>query len=90
MKRLVFDYGTQNPVWIAEVYSWRGQKDEAFEWLEKGFMQRSIGLPYVLGNNVFYSLTDDPRWTELLKKIDLLEYWKAMPPEYGGPTKPPG
>jgi len=90
LKRLVSDYGTQNPVWIAEVYSWRGQKDEAFEWLEKGFMQRSIGLPYVLGNNVFYSLTDDSRWTELLKKINLLEYWQAMPPEYGGPTKPPG
>ena len=90
LKRLVFEYGTQNPVWIAEVYSWRGQKDEAFEWLEKGFMQRSIGLPHLLGNNVFYSLTDDSRWTELLKKINLLEYWQAMPPEYGGPTKPPG
>jgi len=90
LKRLVSEYGTQNPVWIAEVYSWRGQKDEAFEWLEKGFMQRSTGLPYMLGNNVFYSLTDDSRWTELLKKINLLEYWQAMPPEYGGPTKPPG
>ncbi|MCH8071387.1 MAG: tetratricopeptide repeat protein [Proteobacteria bacterium] len=90
LKRLVFEYGTQNPVWIAEVYSWRGQKDEAFEWLEKGFMQRSTGLPYLLGNVVFYSLTDDSRWTELLKKINLLEYWQAMPPEYGGPTKPPG
>jgi TolB-like protein/lipoprotein NlpI len=90
LKRLVSDYGTQNPFWIAEAYSWRGQKDEAFEWLEKAFMQRSIGLSYVLGNNVLYSLTDDSRWTELLKKINLLEYWQAMPPEYGGPTKPPG
>jgi len=90
LKRLVSDYGTQNPFWIAEAYGWRGQKDEAFEWLEKAFMQRSIGLSYVLGNNVLYSLTDDSRWTELLKKINLLEYWQAMPPEYGGPTKPPG
>ncbi len=90
LKRLVSDYGAQNPFWIAEAYSWRGQKDEAFEWLEKAFMQRSIGLSYVLGNNVLYSLTDDARWTELLKKINLLEYWQVMPPEYGGPTKPPG
>ncbi|MFB3142839.1 MAG: hypothetical protein ACE1Z2_08525 [Acidobacteriota bacterium] len=90
LKRLVSDYGTQNPFWIAEAYSWRGQKDEAFEWLEKAFMQRSIGLSYMLGNNVLYSLTDDSRWPELLKKINLLEYWQAMPPEYGGPTKPPG
>jgi len=90
LKRLVSEYGTQYPFWIAEAYSWRGQKDEAFEWLEKGFMQRSIGLSYMLGNNVLYSLTDDSRWTELLKKINLLEYWQVMPPEYGGPTKPPG
>ncbi len=90
LKTLVFEYGKQNPVWIAEVYSWRGQKDEAFEWLEKAFMQRSAGLSYLLGNNVYYPLTDDSRWAELLKKINLLEYWKAMPPEYGGPTKPPG
>jgi TolB-like protein/Tfp pilus assembly protein PilF len=89
LRRLVDEFGAQNPVWIAEAYSWRGQKDEAFEWLEKGFMQRSSGLAHLLGNNVFYSLTDDPRWAELLKKIDLFEYWQAMPPEYGGPTIPP-
>ena len=90
LKRLVSEYGTQNPIWVAEAYSWRGQKDEAFEWLEKAFMQRDIGLSYMLGNNVYYSLTGDPRWVGLLKKMNLLEYWQAMPPEYGGPTKAPG
>ncbi len=89
LKWLVSEYGTQNPVWIAEAFSWRGQKDEAFEWLEKGFMQKSSGIAYLLGNHVFYSLTDDPRWAELLKKINLLEYWQAMPSEQHGPSKPP-
>ncbi len=89
LKRLVSEYGTQNPIWIAEAYSWRGQKDEAFEWLEKAFMQGEFGLSYMLGNNVYYSLTGDPRWVGLLKKMNLLEYWQAMPPEYGGPTKAP-
>ncbi len=90
LKRLVSEYGAQNPTWIAEAYSWRGQKDEAFEWFEKAFIQGDIGLSYMLGNNVFYSLTDDPRWAGLLKRMNLLEYWQAMPPEYSGPTKPPG
>ncbi len=89
LNRLVSEYGKQNPAWIAEVYSWRGQKDEAFEWLEKAFVQRSTGLSYMLGNNAFYSLTNDSRWVDLLKKVNLLEYWQAMPPEYGGPTIPP-
>jgi hypothetical protein len=52
-------------------------------------MQRSTGLAYLLGTNVYYSLTNDSRWADLLKKMNLLEYWQAMPPEYGGPTIPP-
>jgi TolB-like protein/Tfp pilus assembly protein PilF len=90
LNRLVSEYGTQNPVWIAEAYSWRGQKDEAFEWLEIAFKQRDSGLAYLLGNNAFYPLKDDPRWAVLLNKIDLLEYWQAMPAEYGGPAHAPG
>jgi len=90
LNRLVSENGTQNPVWIAEAYSWRGQKDEAFEWLEIAFKQRDSGLAYLLGNNAFYPLKDDPRWAVLLKKMNLLEYWQAMPAEYGGPANAPG
>ncbi len=53
-------------------------------------MQGDFGLSYILGNNVYYSLTGDPKLLGLLKKMNLLEYWQAMPPEYGGPTKAPG
>jgi serine/threonine-protein kinase len=86
LQRLVSDYGEKNPVWVAEAYSWRGQKDEAFIWLEKAYLQRDSSLSYMLGNNVFYSLKDDPRWVNLLKEMNLLEYWLEMPAEYGGPT----
>jgi hypothetical protein len=56
--------------------------------LEKAYAQRDSSLSYLLGNNVFYSLKEDPRWAEFLKKMNLLEYWLDMPAEYGGPTKP--
>jgi serine/threonine protein kinase len=29
---------------IAEVYAWRGEKDKAFEWLERAYQQRDSGL----------------------------------------------
>jgi tetratricopeptide (TPR) repeat protein len=90
LESLVSEYREQSPAWIAEAHSWRGERDQAFEWLEKAFMQKDVGLAYLLGNNFFESLWDDPRWVELLQKLDLLEYWQEMPPEYGGPTTPPG
>ena len=85
LNRLVSEYGLKNPGWVAEAYSWRGQKDEAFQWLETAFVQKDNTLAYLLGNNVFYALRDDPRWMDLLEKLHLMEYWQAMPEEYGGP-----
>jgi adenylate cyclase len=90
LQRLVNQEGEQNPVWVAEAYAWRDERDAAFEWLEKGFAQKDVGLAYLLGNTVFESLWDDPRWGAFLQKLDLLEHWKAMLPEYGGPIKPAG
>jgi adenylate cyclase len=90
LEYLVSEYGEQRPTWIAEGYSWRGEKDQAFEWLEKAYVQKDIGLAYLLNSRVFETLSDDPRWVELLRKLELLEYWQAMPAAYGGPAKPAG
>ena len=90
LQRLVAQEGEQNPFWIAETFAWRGEKDKAFEWLEKAFIRKDIGLSYLLGTYVFESLWYDARWVELLDKLNLLEYWRAMPLEYGGRTKSAG
>jgi TolB-like protein/Flp pilus assembly protein TadD len=90
LQRLVNQEGERNPVWVAEAYAWRGERDPAFEWLEKGFDQKDVGLAYLLGNTVFESLWDDPRWVVLLQRLNLLEHWQAMLPEYGGQIKPEG
>ena len=90
LQRLVNQEGEGYPVWVAEAYAWRGERDQAFEWLEKGFLQKDVGLAYLLGNTVFESLWDDPRWAVLLQNLNLLENWQAMPPEHSGPIKPAG
>jgi TolB-like protein/Tfp pilus assembly protein PilF len=70
---------------IASVYGWRGEKDEAFLWLDRATESREAGIAYILGDRAFYALLDDQRWVEFLNKVGLYEYWLAMPPEYGGP-----
>ena len=61
------------------------ENDLAFEWLERAFAIHDGGLSYLLGNIAFARLVDDPRWPAFLQRLGLLEAWKAMPPEYGGP-----
>jgi tetratricopeptide (TPR) repeat protein len=84
---LISEYGEHNPTWVAETFSWRRENDQAFEWLEKAYTQKDYGLAYLLANSVFENLREDPRWEELLQKLDLFEHWQKMLPEYGGPIK---
>ena len=86
LQTLLSEYGEEgSSYFIATVYSWRGEKDKAFEWLEKAFQAHGIGIAYMLGENLLEPLLEDPRWPVFLEKVGLLEYWQAMPAEYGGP-----
>jgi adenylate cyclase len=64
---------------IAEMYALRGESDKAFEWLETGYAYRDGGLTYLLSATYLQPLQDDPRWRPFLEKMNLLEYWDAMP-----------
>jgi hypothetical protein len=73
------------PGLMATVYAWRGDGDPAFEWLEIAYEQGKIWSDTFLGDLFWRKLTGDPRYSAHVEKIGLLEEWKAMPPEHGGP-----
>jgi len=56
---------------IAEIYAWRGQKDKAFEWLERAYRQRDGGLTAIKIDLVLASLRSDPRYVAMLRKLNL-------------------
>jgi TolB-like protein len=58
---------------IAEVYAWRGEKDQAFEWLERAFQQRDGGLATIKYDPLLAPLRGDVRYRALLKKMKLPE-----------------
>jgi len=72
---------------MAGVYAWRGEGDSAFEWLERAYEQHDARPDAFLGNLFWRKLTGDRRYSAFVEKIGLLEEWKAMPPEYGGPPE---
>lgn len=57
--------------YIAAIYSGLGDKDKAFEWLEKDFQARNGKLSEVRWSLQYDSLRDDPRFKDLLKRMGL-------------------
>ncbi|HEX4666162.1 MAG TPA: tetratricopeptide repeat protein [Chthoniobacterales bacterium] len=58
---------------IADVYAYRGDKDRAFEWLERARRQRDGGLGFMRCDPFLTNLHEDPRWDVLLRKMGLAD-----------------
>jgi TolB-like protein/Flp pilus assembly protein TadD len=56
---------------IAQVYAFRNQSDEAFEWLDRAYAQRNSGLIKTKVDPLLNSLHSDPRFAAFLKKLNL-------------------
>ena len=56
---------------IAEAYAWQGDKDKAFEWLERAYRQQDGGLTAIKYDPLLDNLRSDPRYHALLRKINL-------------------
>jgi TolB-like protein/lipoprotein NlpI len=62
-----------NAQFIAAVYAGLGEKDKAFEWLEKDFQTRNGKLAQIGWTFSLQPLGDDPRFKGLLKRMNLPE-----------------
>jgi TolB-like protein/Tfp pilus assembly protein PilF len=69
LEALIRDFAHVSAFQIAEAFAWRGDKERAFEWLERAYAQRDPGVGHALMDPFFAPLRDDPRWPPLLKKI---------------------
>jgi TolB-like protein/thioredoxin-like negative regulator of GroEL len=59
------------PYQIAEIYAFRGDKDKAFEWLQRAYTERDDGIRDIKGDPLLKNLANDPRYSSLLKQMRL-------------------
>jgi TolB-like protein len=71
LDELIAKYAADAAYQVAEVYAWRGEKDKAFEWLERAYTQRDGGLIDIKFDPLLDRLRGDPRYKALLKKMKL-------------------
>jgi TolB-like protein/Tfp pilus assembly protein PilF len=69
LEELIQDFGRVSGYQIAEACAWRGERDRAFEWLERAYSDRDPGLSNLAIDNLLNSLRDDARWPAFMKKM---------------------
>jgi len=71
LEEFIREFGDIGAVQVAQVYAVRGEKDLAFQWLEKARRLRDPGL-FGLRRSVFFrTITDDPRWTAFWRDLGI-------------------
>ena len=71
LSELIAKYHASNAFEIAEIYAFRNQTDEAFEWLDRAYAQRDPSMISTKMDPQLKSLHNDPRFAALLKKLNL-------------------
>jgi tetratricopeptide (TPR) repeat protein len=69
LAELIAKYENDAPYNIAYVCAFRGEPDEAFEWLDKAVQYEDPGLSDIVVENLFENIRSDPRWLPFLRRI---------------------
>ncbi len=71
LKELIQKHARDMAYQVGDVYAWSGEKDKAFEWLDRAYQQRDSGLNGIAYDPLLAGLHEDPRYGALLKKLNL-------------------
>ena len=71
--RVISQHANDQAYQIGQAYAYRGERERAFEWLNRAFAQHDAGLMWFKTDLKLQSLRKDPRYGDLLKKLHLPE-----------------
>jgi TolB-like protein/Tfp pilus assembly protein PilF len=71
LKSLIERFADDATYQIAEAYAFRGEIDDAFDWLDHAYEIRDPGLTRMLIDPLLANLHNDPRWEQFLDKMGL-------------------
>jgi tetratricopeptide (TPR) repeat protein len=72
LAQLTRDAADRMAAQIAYVHAYRGENEQAFEWLERAYRQKDTGLPYIKEYPILLkNIEGDPRFKAFLRKMHL-------------------
>jgi TolB-like protein/thioredoxin-like negative regulator of GroEL len=73
LAQLLKSQSNHSPFYIAQVYAYRGELDEAFKWLASAYDRKDVSLDHFKGEAAFKNFEADPRYKAFLRKMNLPE-----------------
>lgn len=73
MQALIDGFGWTGAYQVAEVYAYRNEVENAFEWLERAHAQRDPGVTFSATDAFLRPLHGDPRWQPFLRRLGFAE-----------------
>jgi hypothetical protein len=71
LDRMLRGHADDGPFQIATVYAWRGEKEQAFAWLDRAMAARDGGIMDLRLDPLVQGLASDPRFAALLTRLHL-------------------
>jgi TolB-like protein/lipoprotein NlpI len=71
LARYTKDHANDRAYRIAQIHAYRGDGDQAFNWLDRAYRQKDVDLWYFIGNLPFKAFEPDPRYKAFLQKMRL-------------------
>jgi TolB-like protein/Tfp pilus assembly protein PilF len=72
LAQILKNEANHHPFYIAKIYAFRGERDEALQWLDRAYVQKDPTLFFhIVGDPIMKSLKVDPRYKAFLKKMNL-------------------
>jgi eukaryotic-like serine/threonine-protein kinase len=69
LAKLKAKHGLDSAFQIAAIHASRGEADEAFAWMDRGYAQRDAGFGLLYSEPTFRPVHGDPRWIPFLRKM---------------------
>jgi len=69
LSRFISEFQGTDMFLIAEIYAFLGEKNKAFEWLEKAYRGKDVRLPWLKGDPLLKNIESDPRFLAFMKKM---------------------
>jgi len=73
LTKLITDGADNYAYEVAEVYAYRGERDDALKWLERAYVQKDAVLKWIARDRNLANLQSDPRYKAFLRKMNLPE-----------------
>ncbi len=70
-RKKILGRGGSNYYGIAAIYACLGEKDRAFEWLEKSYQEPEVPVFFIKRDLALETLRSDPRFADLVRRIGL-------------------